>query len=159
MSVPMRPLLAFVTTGLLVATSAMMIANPVIAATPPLPVNLGTAADYSVLGGSEITNTLTTNLEWNLGVSPGTAITGFPPGVTQRQKYIGIGTPANQATIDAKSAYNDARTRVFTATVSGDIAGETYKSGVYKAAAALDVSANGIVTLDGEDDNNSVFIF
>ncbi len=87
-----------------------------------------------MLAGSEITNTLTTDLQWNLGVSPGTAISGFPPGVTQRQTYIGINTPANQAQIDARAAYTDAKTRVFTGTVSGDIAGLTFKSGVYKAA-------------------------
>ncbi len=128
------------------------------AATPPLRVDLGTSANYSVLAGSEITNTLTTDLQGDLGVSPGTAITGFPPGVAQGETHIGDAV-AQQAQSDAEAAFFDAKGRIFTQTVSGDIAGLTFQSGVFMSAAALETSADAIVTLDGEHDDNSVFIF
>jgi hypothetical protein len=44
-------------------------------------VNLGTAGSYAVLAGSTVTNTGSSVLTGNLGVWPGTAVTGFPPGI------------------------------------------------------------------------------
>ena len=48
------------------------------AATSP---TLGTTGSYSVLAGSTVTNTGSTHISGNVGVAPGTAITGFPPGI------------------------------------------------------------------------------
>lgn len=42
--------------------------------------NLGTAANFAVLAGSTVSNTGPTVLLGSLGVSPGNAVTGFPPG-------------------------------------------------------------------------------
>ncbi len=52
--------------------------NNVSAATAP---SLSTAASFGVLGGSTVTNTGASAVGGNLGVSQGSAITGFPPGI------------------------------------------------------------------------------
>src|ERR1700730_14938867 len=61
--------------ALLLSTASL---QTVLGATAP---SLGTAASFAVLGGSTVTNTNPTVLNANLGVSPGSAVTGFPPGI------------------------------------------------------------------------------
>ncbi|HEV7145408.1 MAG TPA: ice-binding family protein, partial [Pedococcus sp.] len=45
------------------------------------PVGMGTAGSFAVLAGSTITNTGASRISGSAGVSPGTAVTGFPPGL------------------------------------------------------------------------------
>jgi hypothetical protein len=121
------------------------------------PVNLGTAASFAVLGASTVTNTGTTAITGNLGVSPGTAVTGFPPGtVTGGAIHAGDATAA-QAHTDLQAAYLDAAGRTPTAFVTADLGGQTLTSGVYKANAGI--SLTGTLTLDGQGNPNAVFIF
>ncbi len=57
-------------------------------------VDLGTAGTYSVLGGQTVTNTGLSVLSGDLGVSPGTAITGFPPGIVLGTVHAHSSNPA-----------------------------------------------------------------
>src|ERR1700733_927265 len=68
---------------------------------------LGTASTFAVLAGSAVTNTGATVVTGNVGVSPGTAVTGFPPG-TMAFGTLDAGNPvASQAHADLATAYSD----------------------------------------------------
>ncbi len=43
------------------------------------PVPLGTAESYAILAGSTVTNTGDSDIIGDVGIHPGTALTGFPP--------------------------------------------------------------------------------
>lgn len=120
------------------------------------PVDLGTAGTYSVLGGQTVTNTGPTVLSDNVGVSPGTAITGFPPGVA-----LGDTHSANAHSLQAQSdltiAYNDAAGQAPDESISGDLGGLTLEPGVYNASSSIGLT--GTVTLDAQGDPDAVFIF
>jgi hypothetical protein len=128
---------------------------PAYAANPVAP-NLGTAATYSVLGGQTVTNTGASTLSGDLGVNPGTAITGFPPGIVGGATHAGD-APALQAQSDLTIAYDAARLSPSTANVAGDLVGQTLTAGVYTSTS--DLLLSGTLTLDGQNDPNAVFIF
>src|SRR4051794_6184680 len=74
------------------------------------PIDLGTAATYGVLGGSAVTNTGPTTVDGDIGVNPGSSITGFtgaPEG-----SNVGAVNDNNPAALQAQSdlttAYNNA---------------------------------------------------
>jgi cell division septation protein DedD len=136
---------------------AMFIASqPALAETAP--VGLGTAGSFAVLAGTTVTNTGPSTISGNLGVSPGTAVTGFPPGIVSNGTIHSADGVAGDAQSDLTTAYNDAAGRSPTASVPGFIgAGQTLAPGVYKASSSLDVG--GSLTLDGGGDPNAVFIF
>ena len=122
----------------------------------PAPVGLGTAANFAVLGGSEVTNTGPTTVIGDVGVSPGTAVTGFPPGTVNGTVHAADAVAA-QAKTDLTTAYDDAAGRAGAASVSGDLGGQTLTAGLYRSASSLELT--GTLTLDAQGDGNAVFIF
>ena len=123
----------------------------------PAPVNLNSAASFSVLGASTDTNTGATVVSGNLGLSPGTSITGFPPGTVINGSIHDTDVAAANAQVDLTAAYNDAAGRIGAVIVSGDIGGQTLGPGVYKSTSSLGIT--GTLTLDGQGSAASVFIF
>ncbi|WP_426245845.1 ice-binding family protein [Nocardioides sp. LHG3406-4] len=156
---PRRPLLsisaAVLTTGVALAL-AMSTQTAAHAAQPG--VGLGTATPYAVLAGQTVTNTGPSVISGDLGVSPGTAVTGFPPGLVQAGTIHAADAVALQAKNDLTTAYNDAagRNPVVDKT-NDDLGGETLVAGVYRASTGM--SLTGTVTLDAQGDPNAVFIF
>lgn len=71
-----------------------------------VPSFLGAAESFAVLGSAAVTSTGATVVTGNLGVSPGSAINGFPPGVVNGSIHSADAV-ANAAHIDAVFAYND----------------------------------------------------
>jgi LPXTG-motif cell wall-anchored protein len=126
------------------------------AAAQQAPVGLGTSASFAVLAGTTVTNTGPSVISGDVGVSPGTAITGFPPGIVNNGTIHAADAVAAQAQADLTTAYNDAAGRSTTATVTADLAGQTLVSGVYTGAT---LGLTGTVTLDAQGDPNAVFIF
>lgn len=119
---------------------------------------LGTAGSFAVLGGQTVTNTGPTVLNGDLGVFPGTAITGFPPGIVTGMTYAGD-TVAQNAQADTTIAYNNLASQPCNTTfgVPTDLAGMTLVPGVYCFASSASLS--GTLTLDGQGNPNAVFIF
>lgn len=120
------------------------------------PVGLGTASSFAVLAGTTVTNTGPSTISGNVGVSPGTAVVGFPPGVITNGVIHSANTVALQAQADTTVAYNDAAGRTSTATISANLGGQTLVSGVYSGGA---LALTGTLTLDAENDPDAVFIF
>ncbi|MDT4922693.1 MAG: hypothetical protein QOG01_406 [Pseudonocardiales bacterium] len=152
-----------------VLTGLFALMQPVSAAfafTNPTPVDLGAAANYTVLAATTVTNTGLTvvsadaGLGGNLGVTPGTAVTGFPPGVVSAPGAIhSADTSAATAKTAASDAYIDAagRTPDQTFPAIHDIGGATFTAGVYNDPSSFGIT--GTVTLDGAGNPDAVFIF
>ena len=120
-------------------------------------VGLGTADSFAVLAGSTVINTGPSVISGDLGLSPGTVVTGFPPGTVTGGTIHAADGVALQAQNDLTTAYNDAAGRSSTATISADLAGQTLTPGVYTSASSLGLS--GDLTLNGEGNSNAVFVF
>ena len=122
----------------------------------PTAVGLGTASTYSVLAGSTVTNTGSSTLSGDLGLSPGTLITGFPPGNAAGTTHA-TDAAAAQAQTDLTTAYLNAAGQPSTSTVTALTNGTTLTPGVYTASSSLSVA--GVITLDAGGNADAVFIF
>ncbi len=119
---------------------------------------LGAAGNFAVLAGSTVTNTGASIINGgNVGVSPGTAITGFPPGVVMPP--FAIEPPiAAAAQGDLTTAYNAAAALPFTQNLTGqDLGGLTLLPGVYFFSAAAGLT--GTLTLNDQGNPNAQFVF
>jgi hypothetical protein len=117
---------------------------------------LASADAFAILASSTVTNSGATVITGgNLGLYPGTSVTGFPPGVVVPPAVQHITDQvANQAEIDAMTAWNVYK-NLAPGTVISELAGQVLTPGTYTAASTLDLSVGGVLTLSG----NGNFIF
>ena len=137
----------------LAALSTMLFASSALAAAAR--VGLGTAESFSVLAGSTVTNTGPTTMFGDLGLSPGSSVTGAPHVLGQTHVDDAVAIEAKNA---LTTAYNDAASRPSNGSAGTDLAGQVFLPGVRTASSSLLLSS-GSVTLDAQGDPNAVFIF
>ena len=137
------------------ACFAMLASAPAFAQTAP---SLGTADPFAVLGGSTVTNTGPSVISGDLGVSPGSAVTGFPPGLVVGGTVHAANAVALQAQNDTTTAYNNLVSQACTADLTGqDLGGMTLTPGVYCFSSSAQLT--GTLTLNALGNPAAVFIF
>lgn len=126
-------------------------------------ISLGpTVSSFGVLAASGVTNSGFTTLIGNLGVSPGTAITGFTgiapggPGVVLGSIHSADAAAA-QAQNELTAAYNTAFLLPSNGLNPPDLGGTTVFPGVHTSSSTLGIT--GTVTLDAQNNPNSIFVF
>jgi hypothetical protein len=138
---------------LIASLSTLLFTSSALGATAS--VGLGTAASFSVLGGSTVTNTGPTTMFGDLGLSPGSSVTGAPDVLGQTHVDDAVAIGAKNA---LTTAYNDAAGRPSNGSVGTDLAGQVFLPGVRTASSSLLLSS-GSVTLDAQGNPDAVFIF
>ncbi len=119
---------------------------------------LGDAQSFAVLAGSTVTNTGATTILGNLGVDPGLAVTGFPPGLVTGGTIHAGDAVALQAQVDTTVAYLALASEAPTADLTGqNLGGLTLTAGVYSFSSAAQLT--GALTLDAQGDPNAIFVF
>ncbi len=134
--------------------AAAVMANPGALAAPLL----GSAQSFAVLAGQTVTNAGSTTINGDLGVSPGTAITGFPPGIVTGGTKHAADAVALQAQSDVTTAYNGLAGQACDHDLTGqDLGGKMLTPGVY--CFSSEAQLTGALTLDAQGNSNAVFIF
>jgi hypothetical protein len=132
-------------------------ASPALAAVAP---DLLTAKTFAVLGASTVTNTGSSVLTGDLGVSPGLAITGFfpsGPGTVTGTTHAGDAV-ALQAQSDVTTAYNALASQPCNTVLTGqDLGGMTLTPGVYCFSSSAQLT--GTLKLDAQGSASAVFVF
>lgn len=135
-------------------------------------VNLGSSDNFAVLAGSALNDANPSVVIGDIGLSPSTGAGIGPPcaEVTGTIYSVDAAGPLpcrvtndgllTTAKNDLTTAYNDAAARTVTSTIGTDLAGASLTDGVYTSASGtFGITGGGTVTLNGQGNSNSVFIF
>jgi Ice-binding-like len=153
-----RGRVALIGIALCFVISAILLAIPI--AANAAPVNLATAQPFVVLGGAGVTNTGPSVLNGDLGVTPGTSLSGFgAPAVVNGATHDNDAVAA-QAQADLTTAYNVAAGQPIAPgnDLTGvDLGGLTLSPGAYGYSTSAQLT--GQLTLDAHGDPNAQFVF
>jgi len=144
-----------------IVLTALFSAAPFHAALAQTAPTLGAAQSFAVLGATTVTNTGPTIITGDLGVSPGTAVTGFPPGIMNGGATHAADAVALQAQNATTAAYiNLAGQKCPVSNTFGvptDLAGMTLVPGVYCFASSAGLT--GTLILDALGNPDAVWVF
>ena len=118
---------------------------------------LGTAQNFAVLAGTTVTNAGPSVLDADVGVSPGSAVTGFPPGLTAGTIHTADAV-ALQAQNDLGGAYDNLAGWLCDVPLTGqDLGGKTLTRATY--CFTSEAQLTGTLVLDGEGQSDATFVF
>jgi len=160
-----RSPLATLRSVLVIGLAALLatFANTTTAEASPATVDLGDATSFSILADQSITfGGSTTTVTGDIGVSPGTSVTGYAANVDHVSGTLHVNDgKAADAKVALDTAFGDASGRLATRLGGADpteLGGRTLGPGVYDSGDVLKVTAAaGTLTLDGGA--NDVWIF
>jgi len=147
--------------GVAAVALALVIVAPQSSYAAADPVLLGTADSFAVLAGTTITNTGNSVISGDIGLAPGSSVTGFPPGT----QIAGAAYVANPVAVQAK---NDANAALIAAAAqpgvppapillaSPELSGLTLTPDLYQSPSTLEL--NGTLILDGSADPSAIFV-
>ena len=138
-----------------IAAVGLLVALPGSAQAAAIPVPLGTAGSFAVLAGTTITNTGATTVNGDMGLTPGTSITGMPPLVLNGASHV-ADTVALAAQADLKTAFDNAAGQTPAKAIPSELGGSTLVPGVYSSGV---FTITNTVTLDAGNDPNAIFVF
>ena len=119
------------------------------------PVDLGTAETFAIIGGTEVTFAATgaTTVFGDVGVSPGTSVTGQENLNQSGGSVYAPPSLVDQAKADLTAAYGTAALLSPNQTGLGDLTGQSLVPGVYQG----NLSLTGVLELNGDADSYWVF--
>jgi len=118
---------------------------------------MGSSLNYAVIAGTTVVNTGNALVQGNLGIYPGVAVSGFPPGRVVRGSIV-----VNNSLVQSclLTAYTDAISRKITSAIpNGNLNNLVLNAGIFACSSFGPLSLTGNLTLDGKGRSNSVFIF
>jgi hypothetical protein len=146
--------------GLTVRLAVVLLFTALLSSAAPASAQslLGSAQSFAVLGSSTVTNTGSSVVTGDLGVSPGTAITGFPPGILVGGTRHAADAVAGQAHVDATLAFTTLGALPCTRDLTGiNLGGLTLTPGVYCFSSSAQLT--GPLTLDAQNNPDALFVF
>jgi hypothetical protein len=138
-----------------VAAFGLLVALPASAQGASAPVPLGAADSFVVLAHTTITNTGPSTLDGDIGLTPGSSITGMPPLVLHGASHVGD-TVAGHAQSALGAAFDNLAGRKPATAISNELGGSLLTPGIYSSGV---FTITKTLTLNANHDPNAIFVF